>query len=329
MVKFLVIRFSSIGDIVLTSPLIRILKTQVDDSEIHYLVKPAFQSILIANPYITRIHTLSENLNETVALLREENFDYILDLQNNLRSLSVKRSLKRMYFTVNKLNFKKWLLVNMKINKLPDMHIVDRYLETAKLFDIKNDELGLEYFIPDQDKISLKELPEEYRKGYVVLVLGAQHNTKKMPPEKIREVLEGLDAPVVLVGGEEDRSMGEHLINSLKERLIFNGCGLWSINTSASVIEQSLCVISHDTGMMHIAAAFKKKILTVWGNTLPEFGMFAYLPDPESVNFEVKDLKCRPCSKLGKSSCPKKHFRCMLDQDAQAISSIANSFTKK
>jgi ADP-heptose:LPS heptosyltransferase len=329
MVKFLVIRFSSIGDIVLTTPLLRMLKTQVEDSEIHYLVKPAFHSILEANPYIHKIHSLSDNLNETVKHLREENFDYVLDLQHNLRSLSVKRALKRMYFTVNKLNFKKWILVNLKINRLPDIHIVDRYMETVKLFDIKNDKRGLDYFIPENERVSVTEFPPDFRKGYVVLVLGAKHQTKKMPLEKISEVLSLLDAPVILVGGKEDRPDGEKLIDGLKTKRLINGCGQWSVNGSASVIAQSLCVISHDTGMMHIAAAFKKKIITIWGNTIPDFGMYAYAPDPESRNFEVHGLKCRPCSKLGKNSCPKKHFRCMMDQDSQAIASLANSFSDK
>lgn len=326
MVKFLLIRFSSIGDIVLTTPVIRVLKNSVEDAEIHYLTKPVFHSILEGNPYLAKIHHLSDIQNDTVKLLKQENFDYIIDLQNNIRSGNIKRSLKRMYFTVDKLNLKKWLLVNLRINRLPDIHIVDRYLETIKVFDGENDGKGLDYFIPEGKSVSLAELSDEFQNAFIVIVVGAKHITKKMPWEKLSEIAGELDSPIILVGGKEDHSDADRIIRSLPEKTILNGCGRWSINESASIIQQSSCVITHDTGMMHIAAAFRKKIITIWGNTIPEFGMYAYRADRESLDFQVEGLSCRPCSKLGKKSCPKKHFRCMMDQDTAAIANAANSF---
>jgi ADP-heptose:LPS heptosyltransferase len=103
-----------------------------------------------------------------------------------------------------------------------------------------------------------------------------------------------------------------------------NAVGKYNINQSASLIRQSKLVITHDTGLMHIAAAFKKKILSVWGHTIPEFGMYPYLPDPDSRIFETRGLKCRPCTKIGKAECPKGHFRCINDIDNDAIASAAN-----
>ena len=324
MVKFLIIRFSSIGDIVLTTPVIRGLNTQVEDNEIHFLTKPVYKEILTENPQISKIHTLSETPGETIEILKNEGFDYIIDLQNNLRSKNIKRSLKRMYFTVNKINLKKWVYVNFKIDKLPDIHIVDRYMKTADLFDIKQDGIGLEYFLSEKDEIDLSRLSTKFSTGYIALVIGAKHNTKKMPLDRISEIAAKITYPVIIVGGPEDKTDGEKLVASLPDKTIFNGCGMWSINQSASVIKQANCVITHDTGMMHIAAAFKKKIITVWGNTTPRFGMYAYLSDPLSVNFEVMNLKCRPCSKLGKVSCPKKHFKCMMEHDTSGIAAAAN-----
>ncbi|MEX2369965.1 MAG: glycosyltransferase family 9 protein [Bacteroidales bacterium] len=324
MVKFLVIRFSSIGDIVLTTPVVRGLKNQVSRSEIHYLTKPDFAPLLQANPNISRVHTLAEQPGETIAALRKEGFDYVIDLQNNLRSMYIKRSLKRMYFTVNKLNILKWLLVNFKINRLPDKHIVDRYFETTSLFDVKNDGEGLDYFIPKEEEVGITNLPEPFHKGFIALVIGANHQTKKLPVDHLAELAGKLKNPVIIIGGPGDKEDAETIVDSLEGKKILNGCGKWSVNQSASVIRQANCVITHDTGMMHISAAFKKKIITVWGNTIPDFGMYPYQPDPRSVNFEVSGLTCRPCSKLGKSKCPKKHFRCMLDHDMQNIAETAN-----
>ncbi len=325
MVKFLVIRFSSIGDIVLTSPVVRGLKNQVDHSEVHFLTKPAFQELLQANPYISKVHTLSENTpRETIELLKKENFDYVIDLQNNLRSLRIKQALKRMYFTVNKLNFKKWLLVNFRINRLPDLHIIDRYMKTVELFNVKNDGQGLNYFIPENEVVPLSELPEAFQKGYIAIGIGAKHNTKRLPPDRWREIAVQLQKPVVILGGPEDKEVGEQLSKSMPGKDIFNGCGRWTIHQSASIIQQARCIITHDTGMMHIAAAFKKPIITIWGNTIPQFGMEAYRPGPGSVSFEVAGLSCRPCSKLGKKRCPKKHFKCMMEHDTKAIAVAAN-----
>ena len=325
MVKYLVIRFSSIGDIVLTTPLIRCLKEQVEGAEVHFLTKEQFVPILKENPYLDKIHTLAENSQDTIRDLKMEQYDYILDLQNSIRSVNIKRSLKRMYFTVNKLNMRKWLMVNFKVNKLPDKHITDRYLDTARLFNVQNDGKGLDYFIAEEDKVAKDVLPEFCRNGFIALVIGAQHSTKRLPDEQIIKLVGMLKHPVILVGGPEDKERGNHILQACNDAQIFSACGKFSINQSASLIEQSNCVITNDTGMMHIAAAFKKKVITTWGNTIRDFGMYAYLPGEGSVDFEVPDLSCRPCSKLGFEKCPKKHFNCMEQQDIVAIAETANN----
>ncbi|NOR33529.1 MAG: glycosyl transferase, partial [Bacteroidales bacterium] len=124
-----------------------------------------------------------------------------------------------------------------------------------------------------------------------------------------------LDYPMVILGGPEDRERGEHLVSSIPGRDILNGCGAYSIHQSASLVRQARVLITHDTGLMHIGAAFQKKIISVWGNTVPRFGMFPFRADPSSLQFEVAGLSCRPCSKIGYQKCPKSHFKCMQEQD--------------
>ena len=128
--------------------------------------------------------------------------------------------------------------------------------------------------------------------------------------------------PVILAGDRENYAMAE-IIAGACDHPVMNCCGLYNINQSASLIRQANVVISHDTGLMHIASAFKKKIISVWGNTIPHFGMSPYQPHPDSAIFEVSGLKCRPCSKLGFRKCPKKHFRCMNDQNTGEIARYA------
>jgi ADP-heptose:LPS heptosyltransferase len=323
MVRFLVVRFSSIGDIVLTTPVLRHLKEQVEGARVHYLTKRTFAPILESNPYVDRVHVFDGNMGSTLRELKETGIDYIIDLHNNARSSRVKLGLKRMDFTVRKLNLKKWLLVNFRINRLPSVHMVDRNLDTIRNFIESRDDGGLDYFIPDEERVDVNSLGKPFNEGYFGLSIGARHTTKKLPVESLIELCRKLEHPVIILGGPDDRETGEAIVSALPGKAIMNACGMYSIHQSASLVEQCRVLITHDTGLMHIGAALGKKIISVWGNTIPEFGMFPYRAVSGSTLFEVKDLSCRPCSKIGHNQCPKKHFRCMMDQDLKAITRTA------
>ncbi len=319
--KILIIRFSSIGDIVLTTPLVRCVHKQLG-AEVHYLTKKKFKGIVENNPYIKRVWTIEKDVSEISTDLKSENFDYVIDLHKNLRSLKVKRILSTSTFVFHKLNVEKWLMVNFKINRLPHVHIVDRCMKTVEKLGVKNDGLGLDYFIPAKDEvdISIFKLPPQY----IAFVIGAAHATKRLPPQKIVEMCKGIHLPVLLLGGNEDVKNGQFIETQTLGKVI-NLCGQLNLNQSASVVRQAKTVITHDTGLMHIAAAFRKDIISVWGNTIPEFGMTPYLPTDNSKIFEVTPLKCRPCSKIGFDRCPKGHFRCMNEQNTEGVNSLINN----
>lgn len=314
MKKILIIRFSSIGDIVLTTPVIRCIKEQKPEIEIHYLTKKSFKGILEHNPYLSKIHTIEKDINEISKELKNENFDFVIDLHNNLRSLQTKRIIGKPSSSFKKLNFKKWMLVNLKIDNMPAIHVVDRYLETAAGLGIKNDLKGLDYFIPAKDEVQLLSLPSTHQNGYLGFVIGAKHFTKQLPTEKIIAICKKLNQPIILLGGKEDKERAIEIEKAVGA-IIYNACGNFNLNQSASLIRQAKKVITHDTGLMHIAAAFKKEIISVWGNTVPAFGFTPYLPDNKSKIVEVKNLACRPCSKIGYDKCPKGHFKCMVEID--------------
>ena len=310
--KFLIIRFSSIGDIVLTSPVIRCLKLQFPDAEIHYLTKKSNAILLIASPYIDKIQLLDDSLTETIRKLKTEKYDYIIDLHNNLRSLGVKLGLNIKSFSFNKLNINKFLLTNFKIHAMPEGHIVDRNLDTLRHFNVTNDGKGLDHFIPPKDEMEITELPKIFQNGYIALVLAGTYATKKVPFEKYHKLITTNSHPFILLGGKSEQAMAT-LILEWNTGNILDFTGKLSINQSASLVKNARLVISNDTGLMHIAAAYHKKILSIWGNTVPELGMSPYMPGKGSEILEVNGLPCRPCSKLGYNKCPKKHFRCMND----------------
>ena len=306
--KILVVRFSSIGDIVLTTPVVRMLKKQLN-AQVHYLTKSSYISLLKNNPYIDSVYQLEDSISEVIADLKKEKYDYIIDLHSNLRTQILKFRLGVPAKSFNKLNVEKFILTNFKLDNMPKIHIVDRYLETVKNLGVKNDNQGLDFFLSANDKIDISIFP----KNYIVFVIGGQHATKILPNEKIISIIKKVNKPVLLVGGPEDFERGEQIIASTYNTI--NTCGEYSILQSASLVQQAKMIVTHDTGMMHIAAAFQQKIYSVWGNTVPEFGMYPYLESEQSKRIEVKGLNCRPCSKIGYDKCPKGHFKCMQEID--------------
>ena len=373
MKKILVIRFSSIGDIVLTTPVIRCLKKQIQDAEIHVLTKKKFANLYKTNPYIDKVYEYDDSLKKNIEELKIENYDYVVDLQKNKRSVRVTRALGRPHASFPKLNFRKFLLSTFKIDIMPDVHIVDRYFKAVEKLNVRNDFYGLDFFISDKNDFPISELPVEFQNGYYAFVIGGTYKTKILPPVKIAEVLKKINKPVILLGGPDDVERAEEIISLVngqpttdngdinsqiqkdsqvfsfsdsqiqKDSQIFrfsdsqiqkdsqvfrfsdsqilNLVGKINLEQSASIVKNADSVLTNDTGLMHIAAAFHKNIVSVWGNTVPELGMYPYLPkEPEKCHIiECKDVRCRPCSKLGFKECPKKHFRCMMEIDTDRV----------
>ena len=308
--KILIVRFSSIGDIVLTTPVIRAVKKQYNhgDVEVHYLTKAAYSPILAANPYIDHLHTIERNVTEVTDHLKQYNYHYVIDLHNNLRSLQLRTALGRPSRALAKLSLRRWLFINFKINLLPHKHIVDRYMDVARPLGVVNDNQGLDYFLRPQDEIDPTALPASHRQSYIAIVIGGQHEGKLYPRHLLLEVCRQLACPVMLLGGPEDQQRGEWIAQQAGA-LVFNACGKFTLNQTATLVRDAQCVISNDTGLMHIAAAFKKKVISLWGATVPEFGMSPYLPGPGSQILEAQSWQ-RPYSKHGKKALFRAAYNC-------------------
>ncbi|MBN1651359.1 MAG: glycosyltransferase family 9 protein, partial [Bacteroidales bacterium] len=257
MKKILLIRFSSIGDLVLTTPVIRALRKQIPDVELHFLTKKHFVNILENNPYLTKIHGFEKEWKALLPDLKAEKFDLIIDLHKNLRSHLVKNRLGVKSYSFNKLNLEKWLLVNFKINRLPKKHIVDRYFDALKPLGVKNDFLGLDYFEGEENKDLMDLLPRSFASGFVVFALAGTYSTKKIPFEKWEEMARLSPLPILLLGGKTEIDLAEKLQNIRLKRPVFNACGSFSLNQSAAFIRDADLVITGDTGLMHIAAAYQ------------------------------------------------------------------------
>ncbi len=323
--KILIIRFSSIGDIVLASPVFRCVKQQLPESEIHFLTKLSFQAVTAYNPHIDRFHYYDNDLDTLLDQLKNEDFDFVVDLHNNIRSHRVVKALKKPSSVIDKLSVKKIILARLKINLMPGRHITQRSLDTVKALGVKDDGGGLDFFIPSHEQVKNDDIPASHQLGYVALVIGANHATKKMPVEKLQDLCRAIKYPIILLGGPSERAEGEQ-IAAIDPIRIYNSCGKFSLLESSDLLQRSKLVISHDTGLQYIACALNKPVLAIWGGTSPKLDVEPYYGS--SLNalqlsglYEniVLNLWCQPCSKYGGKKCPLGHFKCMRNIDTDML----------
>ncbi len=310
--KVLIIRFSSIGDIVLTSPVIRILHNQLG-AEITYLTKEKYHPILAANPYIHKVITLGKSWPELMDALRFQSFDLIVDLHKNIRSLRIRYALGVKALSFDKLSIEKWLYLTANIDRLKGKHIVDRYVNSLSTLPVKDDGLGLDFFLPAN--FSPRHIAKSHR---ITIVAGGTYVTKRIPSMLIQKIISRKERSFNIIGGSD---VDQNTLDITSDNVL-NLVGQLSVMESAAVIQSSDLVISGDTGFMHIAAAFQKSIITIWGSTDPIFGFSPYYgarSTQRSISISVEQLSCRPCSKYGRSSCPKRHLDCLHQIDVQQV----------
>jgi len=323
--KFLIIQTGGLGAIVLSTPVFRCLKKQLPDAQIHLLANAHYKSVVQHNPYINQIHFLQGSGKDTVQELKELEFEHIIDLQNESISKRIAKHIKAPVHIYDKLPFQTAVFTRLKLNIMSKVHVTDRYMETVKPFGVYNDGKGLDYFIDSNDEVRQHDIPTSHQAGYVVVIVGGNFKTKKLPVEKLKELCQKINHPLILIGGADDVPVG-YEICKLDPIKIYNACGKFSLNETADLIRKSKLVISHDTGLMHVSAALKKQLIVVWGSTTPSLGAEPYYGDQYLTrnarpfdNLQVHKLWCRPCTTRGKQHCPQRHFKCMKKMDIDEI----------
>lgn len=314
--KVLLVRFSSIGDIVLTSPIVRCVKRQLD-CELHFITKSKFRAVIEHNLHVDKVYTIDREITEVIGNLKSEKYDLIIDLHKNLRSKRLILSLGVSSYSFDKINLEKWLRVHLRVNYLPNKHLVDRYFERLTKIGVTNDGEGLSYYhgLTEYDIADL--IPNE---KYMVIVLGATFYTKRIPKDKIEILIQNSNYRCVLLGGSDVVELGNLLEKQYSN--VLNLAGKCTLNESAALVQNSIYVATGDTGLMHMAAGFKVPTLVFWGSTAHELGMYPYYGsnhNVKSINLINRNITCSPCSKIGKEKCPKGHFKCMLDLKADEI----------
>lgn len=342
--KTLIIRLSSVGDIVLSTPLIRGLRRRMPQAEIHYLVRSDYADLLRGNPHLSRLiefprgGTLSD-LAGLRAAVRRERYDCILDIHGSLRSRILCRGLRNLV-RIRKRAFARFLLVHGKLDLYAlfggSPSVVERYFEPLAPWGVRNDGEGPELFPSGEARgraESVLRLLREQVSGNVVGVCpSARHFTKIWPTERFAECAAALGtrhgAGIVVFGsaGETDRcaEMTRRLAASAPSVPVVNAAGMLSLTETAAAMDFCRVIVTNDSGLMHVAAARRRSVVAIFGSTVRQFGFFP--PADRSIVVEEHGLKCRPCTPIGRASCPKGHFRCMLAIPPARVIAAASAF---
>ncbi|MCX8056216.1 MAG: lipopolysaccharide heptosyltransferase II [Ignavibacteria bacterium] len=319
--KILIIRLSSLGDILLTYPLLSLLKQKIPNSNIHFVVKEQFLDAIKFNPFVDKVLVFKKNeLKELKKIIKQNSYDIVIDLQNNFRSHNLYQfNLKSKIYRFKKPSVKKFLLVKFKINFLKNNpSIAIHYIRTI-FPEFKEQKLELYFHIPDEkENEALQKIPSEFlNKKIVGICPGSKHFTKRYPVEKFKFLIKKFieqDYSVFIFGGKDDEEICKELeIHSSVKNLQNNN----DLIETAALMKRCSALVTNDSGLMHLASLLKIPTVAIFGSTVKEFGFYPIYE--KSIIVENNNLSCRPCSHIGLSKCPKEHFKCMNEIEPDII----------
>lgn len=318
----MIIRLSSLGDVLLTTPIVRALKKKYVDSEIDFLVKKEFSDVYEYNPNINQIIEFNKNdLFNIRKKVCDNNYDLIIDLQNNLYSKRLTFNVQSKIYRFKKPSFKKIILVKFRIDLLKNSKsIIERYAKTASV-ELDND--GLEIF--NADGIIEKNKTEQKIIGFCP---GAKHFTKQWPRENfilLGKELTKLGFTISLFGGSAERKLCNEISKEIPNSINYQNEN--DLFQTALNMKNCYLVVANDSGLMHLAAAIKIPVVAIFGSTVKSFGFTPY-----GVKYKIVEnnlIDCRPCSHIGKNNCPKRHFKCMQDITPSHVHVQIQNFLKE
>jgi heptosyltransferase-2 len=322
--RILCVRFSSIGDVLLTTPLVRALRRRHPDAELYFVTKRDMAPLVVENPHLTRVIELDpkERITDLARRLRTLGPTHGLDLHGSMRSLALRWLVPCRWSGYSKRKLARTTLIATKINSYgKPMPVPERYFEAARALDVAPDGGPPEFFLAPAARAHMKYWLAEIgldQKPFAVIAPGAAHATKRWPIEHweaLTERLRQLGYGVVAVGGPGDRA----LVSALGSRVI-NVAGEFTLQETGACLARAAVLVSGDTGVMHMATGVGTPVVALFGPTVEPFGFFPYTRRAAVLE---RDIDCRPCSAMGTERCPLGHHRCLEeilpDQVAAAV----------
>ncbi|MBN2858326.1 MAG: glycosyltransferase family 9 protein [Candidatus Delongbacteria bacterium] len=317
--KILILRFSSMGDILLATPVLDVLKEEFPESQIEWVVSKKYSDALNTNPLIDKLMVFKDSagLKKIRKEIMRTDYDLIFDLHKNPKTRYLTRYCKNV-FSYNKRVIDRFLLVCFKKKYKEIIPATRMYFAALEKAGIKTPaKWKLKFGMDKETELETVRSFDLHNINYIALIPGASYYTKMWPKEYFRELVRKITASktekrkiFILGKGSEEEMIGEYISDGNRSECV-DLTGKLDLQQTAAVLKFADLVVTNDNGPMHLAECFDKKILAIFGCTTEEFGFFPY-----SVNYQVLQtdhLKCRPCTHFGRKKCPQKHFRCMMD----------------
>ncbi len=327
--KILVLRLSSIGDIILTSPMLRVFKASYPDCQLHYVTRREFLPLLENDPHIDRLFAVDtadgrSGLRALNLQLSQEHYDAVFDLHNNFRSRILRNGVSTHIHRINKRGFRRLLLLSAHFNTYRRIIAVpDRYIETAARYGIRPDTDGPRLYLTEDIRLSarmkLRAAGVDLHTAASGICPGAKHFTKRWPAEHFTELAKRMTADgeqLLIFGGSADGAAAAQIREAAPKRIV-DLTGRLSLLETAAAMEHCRIIVANDSGLMHMATAMQRPVVALFGSTVREFGFFPY-QSPATV-LEVSGLPCRPCTHIGRDHCPKGHFSCLRGISPESV----------
>lgn len=321
--RILIIQTAFLGDVILSTPLIRALRERFPDSFISFLLIPETKKVLENNPHLNEIIVYDKRKKggmggflDIKRKIKEREFDLSVIPHRSLRSALlayISRIPERIGFDRSAGSF----LFTHRIVYQPYAHEVDRNLSLLASFNKYLKDRAPELFPSTEDFSYARKLLLDsgiWEEAKIVgIAPGSVWATKRWLPDRFAEVADLLvnkmGAKVVFLGSEDDLALCEKIAKLMTEKSV-NLAGKTDVLQSAGIISFCKVILSNDSAPVHLASAMKSPVVAIFGSTIPEFG---FAPYGEGHLIIEKKMECRPCGIHGRIKCPKKHFRCMKE----------------
>ncbi|MBU4486619.1 MAG: glycosyltransferase family 9 protein [Candidatus Delongbacteria bacterium] len=323
--KILILRFSSMGDIILATPVLDVLKRDYPNSEIDWVVNKKFEDAVNTNPLINKLMIFKDKfgLKKIKDDISATNYDFIFDLHKNSKTNYLTKDKKNVY-RYNKRVFDRFMLVHFKKSYKEILPVTKMYFYALEKAGIETSgKWKLRFGLVKDIEIKTVNKYDLHNLNYIAIIPGASYTTKMWPKEYFKELVnkiissKSINKKIIIIGkGSAEEALGKFISEKIESDCI-DLTGKLNLQETAAVLKYADLVVTNDNGPMHLAECFNKKIIAVFGSTTEEFGFFPYSTKYKAI--ENLGLKCRPCTHFGRKKCPKGHFKCMMDILPEAV----------
>ena len=330
----LMIRLSSLGDILLTTPVLRLLREHCPGAQIDFLTKATYKDLLCANPCVDRVLLFDprQGLRQTLHTLRQTRYDVVVDLHRTLRSRLLSHGVRaQCKLTYAKRTVRRTLLAHLGWNTLRAMTPVpELYAAPLRHLGMTAPLPPLEMHLTSASREAMRTyvrqaLPHSVERPLLALAPGARWPTKRWPVERFaavtQELAQAQRAAVVVLGGVEDVSLARELCQRLRVPVL-DSTGKLSLMHTAALLQQCRLLLSNDSGLMHMATALRVPVVAIFGPTVQEFGFYPFKACAQVIS---ATLPCRPCSTKGSARCPRGHHQCMQQVTVAQVGAAAHT----